>query len=215
MGLLLLCTAPYSLLIFTLVRWHAMSSCTHLELWVLLPLHPYCQSTSWSAACSLHGTGRMLCQAKTGSRWQQGDSASIRHSLTSALSAFPLPGVSPQSQIFMPLIHLVKLTPFLKSPDDVLVTVSSIWKLSYEAWSLFISCLKLPAFGQTPSQAALWVFTFGYSIHIGLSHSQPYVWSGVTQAMLPRNGCVNSPQRKKYFSIMLINVISPVFLLLL
>lgn len=69
------------------------------------------------------GQGGCCVRPRQGHNGSKVTSANVRHSLTAALNAFPFPGLSLQSQTFTPLIHLVKLTPFLKSLDDLLVTV--------------------------------------------------------------------------------------------
>lgn len=72
MGLLLLCAAPYNLLICAWVRWHPVSSRVHPELWVLLPLHPIlsaCQLersllSAWDGEDALSGLDRVTIAAR-------------------------------------------------------------------------------------------------------------------------------------------------------
>lgn len=146
------CAAPYNLLVRALVRWHpTVPPCT-------LSCGSFCHCTLYCQTPV--GAQPALCMRWGG--WQGHDgnkvtSAHVRHSLTAALSAFPLPGLSLQSHIFITLVDLVKLTFWLFV--ESLVTSCLLFhpsdSCSMKLRHCYISSLKLPGFEQTPSPAAL------------------------------------------------------------
>lgn len=102
-----------------------LSAVPYPELEVLLPI---LSPISWGTACSLRETGTTLCQTYMALQQQQSGFCQCQTQTECCPQCFPTPtSLSAVTNfLLLPLIHPVKLTPFLKSPDDLLFALEPI-----------------------------------------------------------------------------------------